>query len=139
MDKVLILEALRNYKQLASRNQFAKLLGVTAQTLNNWYNRGTYDLERLIVTFPEVSPLWIISGEGEMLLKSASNTAVLNGDNNIQTVGAANKVTFADKQNDKHKQNDDFVYIAKKSLENQEKTLAILNTLVTNLINTKEK
>lgn len=139
MDKVLILETLRNYKQFASRNQFAKYLGVSAQTLNNWYNRGTYDLERLIVTFPEVNPLWIISGEGEMLLKSASNTAVLNGDNNIQTVGAANKVTFVDKQNDEYKQSDDFVYIAKKSLENQEKTLAILNTLVTNLINTKEK
>lgn len=28
MDKVLILETLRNYKQFASRNQFAKYLGV---------------------------------------------------------------------------------------------------------------
>ena len=138
MDKVLILETLRNYKQIASRNQFAKYLGVSAQTLNNWYNRGTYDLERLIVTFPEVNPLWIISGEGEMLLKSASNTAVLNGDNNIQTVGAANKVTFVDKQNDEYKQSDDFVYIAKKSLENQEKTLSILASLVEDIIQNKK-
>lgn len=138
MDKVLILETLRNYKQFASRNQFAKYLGVSAQTLNNWYNRGTYDLKRLIVTFPEVNPLWIISGEGEMLLKSASNTAVLNGDNNIQTVGAANKVTFVDKQNDEYKQNDNFIYIAKKSLENQEKTLSILASLVEDIIQNKK-
>ena len=138
MDKVLILETLRNYKQFVSRNQFAKYLRVSAQTLNNWYNRGTYDLERLIVTFPEVNPQWLISGEGEMLLKSASNTAVLNGDNNIQTVGAANKVTFVDKQNDEYKQSDDFVYIAKKSLENQEKTLSILASLVEDIIQNKK-
>ena len=138
MDKVLILETLRNYKQFVSRNQFAKYLRVSAQTLNNWYNRGTYDLERLIVTFPEVNPQWLISGEGDMLLKSASNTAVLNGDNNIQTVGAANKVTFVDKQNDEYKQNDDFVYIARKSLENQEKTLSILASLVEDIIQNKK-
>jgi DNA-binding XRE family transcriptional regulator len=68
MDKVLILETLRNYKQFASRNQFAKYLGVSAQTLNNWYNRGTYDLERLIVTFPDVNPLWIIRAVAVQLL-----------------------------------------------------------------------
>lgn len=138
MDKVLILEKLRIYKNFVSRNQYAKFLGVSAQTMNNWYNRHTYDLERLVVKFPEVNPLWIISGEGEMLANAATNTAVLNGDNNIQTVGAANKVTFVDKQNDEYKQNDDFVYIAKKSLENQEKTLSILASLVEDIIQNKK-
>lgn len=117
MDKTQILNKLCEYKKFTSRGQFAKFLNVPPQHVANWYARNTFDLETLIRSFPEVNPLWIISGEGEMLLKPASNTAVLNGDNNIQTVGAANKVTFVDKQNDEYKQNDNFIYIAKKSLE----------------------
>lgn len=124
MDKTLILNKLSEWKNFATRGQFAKFLGVPPQHVNNWYTRNTYDLEVLIKKFPEVNPHWLVTGEGEMFNGGA---IINNGTNNIQTVGNENNVN----------QNDDFILIAKKSLENQEKTLAILNTLVTSIIEKK--
>lgn len=129
MDKTQILNKLCEYKKFTSRGQFAKFLNVPPQHVANWYARNTFDLEALIRSFPEVNPQWLISGEGDML---SGSSIVNNGANSIQSFGGVNKMS-------NQYQNDDFILIAKKSLENQEKTLAILNTLVTNLINTKEK
>ncbi len=124
MDKTLILNKLCDFKKFTSRGQLAKYLEVPPQHVNNWYARNTYDLGVLIKKFPEVNPYWLVTGEGEMFNGGA---IINNGTNNIQTVGNENNVN----------QNDDFILIAKKSLENQEKTLAILKTLVTSIIEKK--
>lgn len=126
MDKTLILNKLCEWRGFESRGQFAKFLGIPPQHVNNWFSRNTFDLELLIKKFPEVNPQWLVSGEGEMLLGSFINT------NGIQTVGNQNKISEVVNQND------DFILIAKKSLENQEKTLSILASLVENIINEKK-
>lgn len=124
MDKTLILNKLCELKNFSSKSQFAKFLGVSPAHVANWYARNTYDLETLIKKFPDVNPHWLVTGEGEMLYKS-----IINGTNGIQTVGNENKM------NEIINQNEDFVAITKKALENQDKTLSILNNLVNNLIN----
>lgn len=73
MKKSLILNKLSEYKKFKSRNEFARFLGITSQTMANWFNRNTYDLEILIIKFPEVRPLWLINGVGDMFLETDVN------------------------------------------------------------------
>ncbi len=67
MDKKLILTRLKEYKKFRFDADFARYLGMSPQALRKWYDRNTFDLDRLIKFFPEVNPTWLLTGEGKML------------------------------------------------------------------------
>lgn len=50
-----------------NKAQFAKLLGVSAQTISAWIARGTFDDELIYAKCSGVSPHWILTGEGSMM------------------------------------------------------------------------
>ena len=127
MDKTLILNKLCEVYNLTSKGALAKYLGVPAQNVTNWYSRNTFDLATLITKFPEVSPLWLITGEGEMF-----NSSAVAAGNNIKNV--ADRITMSKTTLQAGVGNADLMAIAKKALDNQETTLAILNNLVNDLI-----
>ena len=121
MDKTLILNKLCECYKLHSKGELAKYLGVPVQNVSNWYARNTYDLATLILKFPEVSPLWLITGEGDMFMKS-------EGGNNIKNF--ADRISMSKTTLQAGVGNADLVAIAKKALDNQEATLAILADLI---------
>lgn len=67
MDKILVLNALKEYKNFSSMAEFARYLGIKAQALSNWYTRNTFDIHILSDKFPEIDANWLLRGEGPML------------------------------------------------------------------------
>ena len=67
MDKTLILNELKRYKNFRTDKEFADFMGITPQSLSKWYERNFYDIEKLSIIFPEVSAEWLLRGEGDML------------------------------------------------------------------------
>lgn len=46
---------------------FAKHIGVAPSTISSWLARDTYDYELLFAKCEEISPSWLLTGEGDML------------------------------------------------------------------------
>ena len=76
MDKTLILNKIKEYKNFKSDADFARFLEISAQNLSKWKARNTYDIEILYTKCTELNPEWLLTGEGEML-KSDNNTLVV--------------------------------------------------------------
>lgn len=68
MDKSLMLEQLRTAKKIKTKKQFAELLGISTQNLNNWHKRNVYDTDTLLAAFPDLNPQWVLTGEGDMFI-----------------------------------------------------------------------
>lgn len=67
MDKAQILNKLYEYKKFKTKTDFALFLGISPQNLSAWYTRCNYDLKILLNKFPELNPVWLSRGEGEMM------------------------------------------------------------------------
>lgn len=67
MDKTLILNKIREYKNFKSDADFARFLEIPAQNLSKWKARNTFDIEILYTKCTELNPEWLLTGEGNML------------------------------------------------------------------------
>lgn len=67
-----MVEALIAHYTDGNKAQFAKMLGVSPQTVSAWITRSTFDSELIYAKCRYVSSSWLLTGEGEML-KSHSN------------------------------------------------------------------
>ena len=47
--------------------EFAKMLGISRQHLNVWYNRKYFDIEKVFNACHGVSAEWLITGKGTMI------------------------------------------------------------------------
>lgn len=63
------LEALINHYALGNKAQFARKLGITAQGLSTWLARNMYDIELVYSKCEQISPVWLLTGQGEMLVE----------------------------------------------------------------------
>lgn len=67
MDKKTMLEAIISHYTNGNKAQFAKKLGVTAQTVSAWLSRNTYDVELIYTKCVDLSASWLLTGKGPML------------------------------------------------------------------------
>lgn len=74
MDKKAMIEALINHYTNGNKAQFAKMLGVSPQTISAWTTRHTFDSELIYTKCRYVSASWLLTGEGNMLKSSPSAT-----------------------------------------------------------------
>lgn len=56
---------------------FAKQLGVAPSTISSWIARDSMDYDLIFAKCEEISPEWLLSGEGDMLRESCRTTALL--------------------------------------------------------------
>lgn len=67
IDRREILLAIRNYKKFKTDTEFARYLDISRGSLSNWYNRNTFNEDILLAKIPELSPAWLLTGEGPMI------------------------------------------------------------------------
>lgn len=76
MDKKERLEALISYFDGGRPSRFAKRLNVSPSTISTWMSRNTMDYDLVFAKCKEISPGWLLTGEGEMLKSDKSENAV---------------------------------------------------------------
>lgn len=74
MDKLLILNKIQSHYNFEKDAGFARFLGISPQTLSNWKNRSTYDIEILYTKCLDINAEFIISGNEPMLKEKPLNT-----------------------------------------------------------------
>ena len=67
-----MLERLIRHYTKGNKAQFAKLLGVSAQTISAWIARNTFDAELIYAKCRYVDSSWLLTGEGTMLSPSSA-------------------------------------------------------------------
>lgn len=72
MDKKAMIEALIDHYTDGNKAQFAKLLGISPQTVSAWVTRHTFDSELIYTKCRYVNASWLLTGEGEMLKSNHS-------------------------------------------------------------------
>ena len=79
MNKRLILNNIKSHYKFKTDSEFARFLGINSQNIRNWYNRNHYNANLLIEKCPDISPVYIVTGEGSML-KSEEQSPSLDED-----------------------------------------------------------
>ena len=65
-----MLEALISHFTKGNKAQFSKLLGVSPQTISAWIARNTFDSELIYAKCRYINPSWLLTGQGDMLVKN---------------------------------------------------------------------
>ena len=85
MDKKTMVEALICHYTDGNKAQFAKMLGVSPQTVSAWCSRNTLDMELIYTKCVGVSPSWLLTGEGPMLRTDSPKADMPKVEASVQT------------------------------------------------------
>ena len=78
-----------------SDREFCRRIGTSTSFVNSIRKSVQPDkLKAITENFPELNPIWLMTGEGEMLLRS--NLGNVRGDNNTTVAGNGNNVSHND-------------------------------------------
>ena len=67
MDRKRMVSSLVEYYTNGNKSQFAKMLGITPQTINTWISRNTFNAELIYAKCEGVSANWLLTGCGSMI------------------------------------------------------------------------
>ena len=67
MDRKKMVSSLVEYYTNGNKSQFAKMLGITPQTINTWISRNTFNAELIYAKCEGVSANWLLTGCGSMI------------------------------------------------------------------------
>lgn len=92
-----VKERLREYVKTLniSEREFCRQIGVSSSYINNIRQSIQPDKMKAIgEKFPELNPMWLLTGDGEML--QGNNINRVSGNNNTAVAGNGNQVTTND-------------------------------------------
>lgn len=70
-----MLQRLIDHFSNGNKSHFAKMIGVKPQTISTWIARDSMDKDLIFAKCENISPSWLMSGEGEMLSTPLSSTS----------------------------------------------------------------
>lgn len=85
MTKKERLEALINYYAAGNKAGFAKKIGISPQGLSTWLARNMFDIDTIFSKCEGVSPQWLLTGVGEMLVDNVENTRTSSDEDGNET------------------------------------------------------
>lgn len=65
LDKNLILDRIKEHYSLKGNADLARFLGVAPNTITNWYNRETFDLDVIFTKCEDIDLNWLLAGESK--------------------------------------------------------------------------
>lgn len=68
MDKIAIINRLKEIKQMKADKDFAEFLGISRQTLSNWKSRNSLDFDLIFEKFKGLNFHWIVTGQGDKIM-----------------------------------------------------------------------
>ncbi|MGH1339260.1 MAG: hypothetical protein ACRBFS_24290 [Aureispira sp.] len=80
-------------KEGISKRTFYKTVGMSNGSLDKKRDLGFSRVVKILQTYPDISPIWLMLGEGPMLMNDlpVPTQKIIGGDNNIIQVGSNNK------------------------------------------------
>lgn len=86
MDKKGMLTALIEHFSAGNKAQFAKILGITPQTVSTWLARNTFDADKVFAFCEGINGDWLLSGKGEMLKENTPKLEPTNDGTGIPLI-----------------------------------------------------
>lgn len=101
MDKCKMVQQLIDYYTDGNKAKFARMIGISPQAVSTWLTRNTYDSELIFAKCKGLSPRWLLTGEGDMLMKSSvsmdnNSGAIIRGDNKNSPISIDNRQYYSD-------------------------------------------
>ena len=91
-----VKERLREYIKTLniSEREFCRQIGVSVSYVNSIRTSIPDKMKAITERFPDLNPIWLLTGDGEML--QANNINRITGNNNTAVAGNGNSVTTND-------------------------------------------
>ena len=67
-----LLRLIEHYSD-GNKSEFARMIGVSPQAINTWISRNTFDIDIIYAKCTNISPEWLLTGNGPMLKTSSDN------------------------------------------------------------------
>lgn len=83
MNKVVILNKIKQHYGYQKNVDFAVFLGISPQSLSNWYKRETFDVDVLFTKCVDINPEWLLTGNGPMLKADIPNATPSDHNSNL--------------------------------------------------------
>ncbi|SDE08684.1 hypothetical protein [Riemerella columbipharyngis] len=94
VDRILKIIELKNI----NKSIFYRETGLSNGFLDKVKDVGASKIEKILSSYPEINPLWLLTGEGEMLKAGINNNQKIKGDGNIMAGIGSNIETGDSKQ-----------------------------------------
>lgn len=78
LDYSTVIDRLRDYKGFSKDSELADFLGVSRQNLSAWRARNTLNINKIVDKMPEISRVWLLTGEGSMIVGNNQESAGVN-------------------------------------------------------------
>ena len=63
LDKRSVLDRIKQHYELKGNADLARFLGIAPNTITNWYNRETFDIDRIYTNCVDVDIDWLLTGK----------------------------------------------------------------------------
>lgn len=98
LNKTAVLDRIKRRYSLKGNTDLARFLGVAPNTITNWYNRGTFDIDAIFTKCENVNFDWLLTGNGNMVKTKCDR----------KTSPCGNSPVFSDKDKEETSPNQTF-------------------------------